>query len=84
MVFVNESLRALKANTKSNQSQGLEATLLEVLHSCLISRYQWEGRCLRLKASPFIACHMICQLGSGLDNVDDVKAVFLEPTLRHS
>ena len=78
-VFVNGAPCALIAKTKSNQSQGQEVTLAKVLHSCLASRYQWEGRCLRLKTSTFKPCHIICQLGSGLDNVDNVKAVFLEP-----
>ena len=61
------------AKTKSNQSQGWEATLLKVLHSCLMSRYQWEDRCLRLKTSTFKLCHVICQLGLGLDSVDSGK-----------
>ena len=75
-VFVNGALRALIAKTKSNKSQGREATFLKVLHSCLISRYRWEGRCLKLKTSTFKPCHIICQLGSELDSVDGVKAVF--------
>jgi hypothetical protein len=75
-VFVDEAPRALVAKTKSNPSQGREVTILKVLYSCLMSRYQWEGRCLRLKASTFKPCHIICQLGSALDNVDEVKAVF--------
>ena len=29
-------------------------------------------------------CHIICQLGSGLDSVHGVKAVVLEPTFRLS
>ena len=66
------------AKTKSNQSQGWEATLLKVLHSCLMSRYQWEDRCLRLKTSTFKLCHVICQLGLGLDSVDSVKVVFFK------
>ena len=84
LVFVNEAPRALIAKTKSNQSQGREATLLKVLYYCLMSRYQWEGQCLRLKTSTFEPCHIICQLGSALDNVDGVKAVFLEPSYRLS
>jgi hypothetical protein len=35
---------------------------------------------LRLKTSTFKPCHIICQLGSAQDNVDGVKAVFLEPS----
>ena len=35
-----------------------------------------------LKTSAFQPCHIICQLGSGLDSVDGVKAMFLEPTFR--
>ena len=73
-VFVNGAPRALIAKTKSNPSQEQEATLLEVLHSCPMSRYRREGRCLRLKTSTFKSCHIICQLGSALDNVDGVKA----------
>ena len=46
-------IKLLIAKTKSNKSQGLEATLLKVLHACLISRYRWEGWCLRLKTSVF-------------------------------
>jgi hypothetical protein len=37
---------------------------------------------LRLKTSTFKPCYIICQLGSALDNVDGVKAVFLEPSFR--
>ena len=51
-----------------------------VLHSCLMSRYRWEGRCLRLNTSTFKPCHIIWQLGSRLNSVNDVKTVFLEPT----
>ena len=36
--FVNEAPPALIAKTKSNQSQGQEATLLKDLHSCLMSK----------------------------------------------
>ena len=76
--FVNEAPCVLIAKTKSNQPQGPEATLLKVLHSHLVSRYRWEGRCLRLTTSTFKPCHIICQLGSRLDSVDDVKVVFSE------
>ena len=79
-VFVNEASRALIAKTNNNQSQGRGATLFKVLHSCLMSTYRWEGRCLRLKTSTFKPCHIICKLGSALDNVDGVKAVFLDST----
>jgi hypothetical protein len=82
--LLNGAPSGLIANTKSNQSQGREATLLEVLYSCLMSRYRWEGRCLRPKTSTFKPCHIICQLGSALDNVDGVEAVFLEPSFRLS
>ena len=81
-VFVNEDPRALIAKTKSNLSQGRETTLLKALHSCLVSRYRWKSRCLRLKTSTYKPCHIICQLGSTLYNVDGVKTVFLEPTFR--
>ena len=77
--FINEPPYALIAKTKSNQSQGPEATL-----SCLISRYQWEGRCLRFKASVFKPYHVLCQLGLGLDNIEGVEAKFLERTFRLS
>ena len=83
-VFVFGAPRALIAKTKRNQSQEWEATLLEVLHSCLLSRYRWEGRCFTLKTSTFKPCHVICQPCSGLDGVDGVKAAFLEPTSRVS
>ena len=83
--FVNEAPHALIAKTKNNQSQGQEATLLKVLHSCLMPRFRWEeGRCSRLKTSTFEPCHIICQLGLALENVDGVKAMFLEPTFRLS
>ena len=81
---VNGAPCAFIAKTICNQSKRQEVTLLKVLHSCLISRYQWEGQCLRLKASTFKPCHIICQLGSGLDSVNGVKVVFLDPTLRLS
>ena len=83
-VFVDGAPHALIAKTKSNQSQEWEVTLLKVLHSCLMCRYRWEGRCLRLKTSTFKPCHIICQLGSAINNVDGVKTVFLEPTFRLS
>ena len=41
--FVNEALCALIAKTKSNQSQGQEATPLKALHSCLMSKYRLGG-----------------------------------------
>ena len=63
--FVDGAPCALIAKTKSNQPQEREATVLEVLRSCLMSTYRWEG-----------SCHIICQLGSALDNVDGVKAEF--------
>ena len=81
-VFVNEAPPTLIGQTTSNQSQGQEATLSKVQHSCLMSRYRWEGRCLRLTTSTFKPCHIICQLGSGLDSDDGAKALFLEPTFR--
>ena len=76
--------RVLIAKTKSSQSQGQETTLVKVLYYCLVSRYQWEGQCLRLKTSTFKPCHIICQRGLGLYSVDGVKAVSLEPTFRLS
>jgi hypothetical protein len=84
LVFVTGAPRALVTKIKSNPSQGLEVTLLKALHSCLMSRYRWEGRCLRLKTCTFIPCLIICQLGSGLDSVVGAKAVFIEPTFRLS
>ena len=85
-VFVNEASRALIAKTKKQPitRKGREATLLNVMHSCLMSRYRWEGQCVRLKTSTFKPCDIICQLGSALDDVDGVKAMFLEPTFRLS
>ena len=77
-IFVNGVPRALIFKTKSNQSQGPHLALLEVLHSYFISRYWWEGRCLRFETSGFKPRHVLCQLGLGLDSVHDVKAVFLE------
>ena len=38
--FLNEAPRALIAKTKNNQSQGQVATLLNALHSRLMSRYR--------------------------------------------
>ena len=63
---------------ESNQLQRQEATLLKVLHSCLsLGTDGREGRCLRLiRTSTFKPCHIICQLGSGPNNVNGVKAVF--------
>ena len=84
LVFVNEAPRALIAKTKSNQSQGQEATLAKVLYSCLTSRYRWEGWCFMLKTSTCKPCDITCQLGLALDNVDGAKAVFLEPAFRLS
>ena len=46
-----------------------------------MSRYQWEGWCLKLKTSTFKPCHIIWQLGSAQYNVDVVKAVFLNQLL---
>ena len=86
LVFVNGAPRALIAKTKSNQSQGREATPLRVLYSCLMSRYRWEGRCLSLifiiNTSTFKPCHNICQLGSAPDNVDGLKVMFYRTKFR--
>ena len=82
--FVDEAPRALIAKIKRYQTQGWEATLLKVLHSCIMSRYRWEGQCSSLETSTFKLCHAICQLSLRLDNVDDVKALVLEPTFRLS
>ena len=79
LIYVTSAPRALIAKTKSNQSQRWEETLLKVLISCLMSRYWWEDRCWRLKTSTFKPCHIICQLGWGVDSVEGVKAVFWEP-----
>ena len=83
-VFVSEAPRALITKTKNNQPQGQEATLLRsyILASCL--GIDGMGQCLKLKTSTFKPCHIICQLGLGLDSVDGVKAVFLDPTFRLS
>ena len=48
-----------------------------VLASCLGTNGR-EGGCLRLETCTFKPCHIICQLGSGLDSVDGVKAVFFK------
>ena len=40
LVFVNGAPGAFITKTKSKQSQGPEATLVKVLHSCLISKYR--------------------------------------------
>ena len=40
------------------------------------------GWCLELKTSTFKPCHVICQLGSALDNIDVVEVEFLKPTFR--
>ena len=84
LVFVNEAPRALVTKTTSSQSQGQEATLLKIIRCCLVSRYQWESRYLRLKISAKKPCHILCHLGMGLDIADGVKAVFLEQTFRVS
>ena len=42
-VFVNEASHAFVAKTKSNQSQGQEAKLLKVLHSCLLSKLDYAN-----------------------------------------
>ena len=83
-VFVDGAPRVLIAKTKSNPSQGAGGDTSKVLHSCLMSKYRWEGECLRLKTFTFKPCYIICQLGLGLDSVDGVKVVFLEPTFRLS
>ena len=43
-----------------------------------------EGRCWRLKTPTSKPRHILRRLGSGLDSVDGVKAVFLERTSRLS
>ena len=57
--FLVPSQRRLKASHHKGGS--LEATLLRVLHSCLMSRYWWEGWCLKLTTFTFKPCHIICQ-----------------------
>ena len=79
-IFENGVPRVLIAKPKSNQSQGLEITILKVLHSCLISRYWWMGRCLRVKTSAFNPCNIICQLRSGLDSVGVWRLCFWKPS----
>jgi hypothetical protein len=59
-------------------------TLLKALHSCLMSGYQQERRRWKLKPPTFKPRHIVCQLGLGLDGVDRVKPVCLEPTFRLS
>lgn len=43
---VHETPHAFIAKIISNQSQQPTTTLLKVLHTCLIFRDHWEGRCL--------------------------------------
>ena len=83
-VFVNGIFCAFITKTKSNLSQGPKTTFLNVLHSCIMFRYQWEVRCMRLKTSTLKPRHIICQLGSGLDNIDGAKILFLKLTFRIS
>ena len=73
--FVNGAPCALIVKTKSNQLQGLEATLLKVLHSS--SSLGTDGKVgVEVKTSTSTPCHIICQLGLGLDSVDSVKPYF--------
>ena len=71
------------AKTKSNESQGLEATLLKALHSCLISTYRWEYWCLRFPTSVFNPCDVLCKLSPWLDCNDGVEAKFFNITNSH-
>ena len=73
-----------KLRLKATNHKGHEATLLKVMHGCLMSRYPREGRCLRLKTSAFKPCHILCQLGLGLDRADGVKAMSFEQTFKLS
>ena len=54
---VDGTPHALIAKTESNQLERQEGNTFKVLHSCLMSRYSWEGQCLRL--NPW------CMLASG-------------------
>ena len=67
---------------KTTNHKDMSVPLLKVLHSCLMSRYRWEGGCLRLiRTLTFKPCHIISQLGSATDNVHGVKAEFKNPLL---
>ena len=63
----------LKATDHKGRRQDFQRSY--ILASCLATNGR-EGRCLRLKTSTFKPCHIICQLGSALDNADGVKARF--------
>ena len=83
LVFVNEAPRALIAKSKKQpitRAGGDTFKKSYILASCLST----NGRVgvLRLKASTLKPWHIICQLGSGLDSVDGVKAVFLKTTFQ--
>ena len=78
-VFVNGAPCALLAKTKKQPITRAGDHTFEssyILASSL--GIDGEGRCLRFETSAFNPYHVLCQLGSGLDNVDGVKAVFLE------
>ena len=68
--------------TENNKSQRPEGTLSKIVHSCLVFMYRWEDQCLKLKTSSFKPCHILCQLGLELDNVNGVNVVCLERTFR--
>jgi len=69
-------------NGGCNQWLSLAKLALEVPHAgrnrSLVARSNRCGECI--KTSTFKPCHLICQLGLGLDSVGGVKAVYLEPT----
>jgi hypothetical protein len=79
-VFVNEAPSALVAKTKKQPITGAEGGTVK--GPSFLPHL--EVRCLRLKTSSSRPCHIIHQLGSGLDSVNGVNAVFLEPTFRLS
>ena len=51
-----------------------------ILASCLVT----DGRVVACGLQPPLLepCHIICQVGSGLENVEGVPAMFLEPTFK--
>ena len=85
LVFVNEAPHGLIAKRNSNESQGLEATHLKILHSCLISRYlyfvwgggvgAWSYLCIWTMPRP-----LPTRLGT--ISVDGVKAMSSKWTFR--
>ena len=81
-VFVDEVPRALVAKTQKQPITRAGGNTFEgpIFLPHVLGTDGRVGRCLGLKTSTFKPCHIICRLGSALDNVDGVKARLLEPT----